>query len=483
MLSAGQGSRKMAQSDKWRADRNHQEELLNFDIADWPPQDDVKRYTLCLEETGHCDVAARLRSRERNLARIELAKSRPDIAHMEVQYSCCIDHSQRVAIESLLQYDDREWVSFTMTGINGIGDLYASATTDELCLYSFFLRLTAVKALNLYSCTSNRGHGLETILKVIPYFDNLKELRIEGWQMDRISVKALVESLQFQHMKSVSLLSIRSCLFIGEGTFHEMISGINKVPHLQKLNVSYCNLGDDDIIPLVNSLRTHPSINMVHLGGNLCRSQDSVSSVADWIKDPTCSLHDLNIRGLWVGFSEEGLVQRFVDLRPIFYALSMNVNLRALTISENYLEDNDARQLSEALLVSPNRKLMFLDVGDNPFQETGATSLIEVVQTVRTLCAIRFENSFMLYSCANLVKLLAEFNRYDRLLVDKAVHIPLPLWPQALSRVQEQQPENTISNDTLSTNLLYRLLQSPTGPYGQLLSLRIATNREDGNMM
>jgi hypothetical protein len=463
------------------AEQYHQEELLQFDVANWPPYDVVKRYKLCLEDTTHYDVTAGLRSKERNLSRIEKAKSRPDIAHMEVQYCCCIDHDQRVAIESLLQYDGREWVSFTMTGINGIEDLYADATAAEQYLYSFFLRLTTVKVLNLYSCISNRGHGLETILKAIPNFDQLKELRIEGWQMDGVSIRALAESLQFQHMKSISLLSLRSCLFLGEGAFNEMITAIHNVPNLEHVNVSYCNLGDNEIISLVNSLRAHPSINTVHLEGNFCGSQLSVSSIADWIKDPACNLHSLNTRGLWIGFSEEGLVQRYVNLMPIFDALSMNLNLRSFTISENYLEDNDVIQLAVALLESPDRKLTSLDVGDNPFQEAGARSLLEVVQTVRTLRFVRFENNFLQYSCADHLKLLAEFNRYDPLLLDNSAHIPMPLWSLALSRIQEQHSVNYFPDDTTrSMNILYRMLQSSTGPFGQQLLLRIAMLGTEG---
>jgi Leucine Rich repeat len=468
----------MAIYDNWHGDdRHYHAEELNFDIAEWPPQADDKRYTLRLEESTEYDVYARLRCIERNLARTENAKKRKDIVHVEVHYSCCIDHFQREAIESLLRYDDRDWISFTMIGINGIGDLYIRPASDEN-LYSLFLSMSKVKVLNLHSCTSSRGHGLEIILKAIPYFDRLKELRLEGWQMDRVSVAALVESLQFQHKKSVSLLSMRSCLFLGEGAFLEITNGLQNIPQLETLSMSYCNLGDNDIIPLVDSMKIHPSIDRVHLGGNFCRSQDSVSSIAEWIKDPSCNLLDLNVRALWIGFSEEGLVQRYVDLEPLFDALSFNTSLRHLTISENYMEDEDIHQLANALLTSPCRALTFLDVGDNPFKEAGATSLLEVARGVRTLRFIRFENRFAQYHCADLLKLLAEFNRYDSLLLDKSVLIPMALWPFALSQVKAQETEDSMQDEKRSSNLLYWLLQSSTGPFGQHLSIRIALHRK-----
>ncbi len=81
-------------------------------------------------------------------------------------------------------------------------------------------------------------------------------------------------------------------------------------------------------------------------------------------------------------------MQRYVDLHPIFDALSKNLTIHALTISDNYMEDKDARQLADALLASPNRKLKFLDVGHTLFQEAGAMSLLEVVRSVSTIRAV-----------------------------------------------------------------------------------------------
>lgn len=472
-----QGQRDISIVQDWNADPTHQDEELNFDIADWPPQADNKPYALHLEDTSQHDIHARIRSRKRNLARMEAASKRKDVVHIGSHFSCYIDQIQCKAIEKLLNYDDREWISFTMVGINGTGDLYSSPSSAEY-LYSFFLSLTKVKVLNLRSCTSCRGHGLEIILKTIPYFDELKELRLEGWQMDRVSVVALVESLKFQHTKSVLLLSMRSCLFLGEETFHEFTSGVCSIPQLETLNLSHCNLGDNEIIPLVDSMKRHPSIRHVHLGGNFCRSQDSVLCIAAWINDSSCNLYDLNVRSLWIGFSEEGLVQRYVNLEPVFDAISKNESLRCLSISANYLEDKDVQQLTLALLASPNKRLHTLDIRDNPFEESGADSLFEIVCGVRSLHAIQFENHFFQYRCTDLLKLHAEFNLYDTLLVDKAVDIPIPLWPRAFSRVQEQETANSKPNINRTTNVLYRLLQSPSGPFGDQLLLKLATHRK-----
>jgi Ran GTPase-activating protein (RanGAP) involved in mRNA processing and transport len=360
-----------------------------------------------------------------------------------------------------------------MIGINGMGDFYSTPATAEN-LYSLFSALRNIQILNLHSSTLNRGHGLEVILKAIPWMDQLKELRLEGWQMDRISVSDLVESIKGQHKQSVTFLSMRSCLFLGEDTFLEWAAGLKDITKLRTLNISYCNLGDNEIIPLVEAIKSHPSIERVHLGGNCCRTQQSVSAIATLIGEQTCKLVDLNLRAMWVGFSEEGLVQRFVNLTPVFDALSENESIQHLTISENYLEDNELRQITKALLAQPKRQLKYLDVGDNPFEESGAKTLIELVRGLPALHDIRFENHFLPYRCSELVKLLSEFNHYDKLFSDKSVEIPLSIWPHAFARLQQQGVETSMPSDQRATNHIFRFLRSTTGPNGHELSLQIA---------
>jgi Ran GTPase-activating protein (RanGAP) involved in mRNA processing and transport len=271
---------------------------------------------------------------------------------------------------------------------------------------------------------------------------------------------------------------MRSCLFLGESAFAEITNGLQYIPQLKTLNLSYCSLGDTDIIPLVRSVRYHSNIECVHLGGNFCHTPKSVDVIADWINDPACKLRDINLRGLWVGFNQGGLLQRFVNLAPVFYALGNNSSIHDLTMSENYLEDNEVRQLVDALLSNlPKRKLQYLDVGDNPFEENGAKALENLVRRVKTLRAIRFENHFMTYQCSELVKLLAEFNHYDKLLVKNPVDVSLSVWPHAFARIQDFVTENNLQSDRTAPNHLFRLLRSSTGPYGHELSLRIAMSR------
>lgn len=476
----------MAIFDAWHADDDHcrhsKPRELHFDVSDWPQPSESECYTLRLEELTHYEIQERVKARTRNMKRIQQAQQRKDIIHLNVHYTCCVDQTQRDAVEKLVQHDDREWCSFTMLGINGVGDLYSSPNAASENLFTLFVALRKFQVLNLHSCTLNRGHGLECILKAVPYNNKLRVLRLEGWQMDRVTVKSLMESLHWQHQQTVSYLSIRSCRFLGEGTFLHVVEGLQHVKRLETLNVSYCKLDDNDIIPLVTVLQNHQKVVNVHLGGNFCRSPESVQAVATWVRHPACKICDLNLRSLWVGFSNEGLLQRLVDLNPIFDAFSENQSIRYLSLSENYLEDAEMVKLTTSLSSRSNNDLRFLDVGDNPFEEKGARLLVDLVQRNGTIQAIRFENHFLQYSCSELVKLLVEFNHYRQTLVDKSVNVSLPLWPRALAKVQrhQQRGEEQCLTDHRAANHLFRLLRSATGPHGHELSLRIAIYNQTG---
>lgn len=463
-------TRKIAIYDVWDADDNPQGKELDIDVADWPPPGEKKLFTLRLEELTHFDIQARIEARERNLLRLVAAKQRADIAHLEVHHTCCADKVHRDALEHLLNFDRREWLSFTIHGINASSDFYTRPVSLEE-LSSLFLALGAVRALNLHSCALNRGHGLEAILKTIPFLPQLRQLRLQGWQMDRVSIDTLIEALHTQKSKAVTLLSLRSCSFLGEDTFSSLVNGFSSIEQLQTLNLSYCGLRDNDIIAVVRSMKVHPCIERLHIGGNTCVTTESVEAIAEWVKQESCKLQDLNLRALWINFSDDGLLQRLVDLALLFESLSVNTSLKKLTFSENYMENEEMKRLATAL--RDNSMLSYLDTGDNPFQEEGAEALLSLVRNCPTIESIRFENHYMMYECAEKIKGLVRFNYVDRRLLRYPLNIPMPLWPFALSKVQEGCGERFYS-DTAGPDVLFRLLQASTGDFGLPLSLRIA---------
>ena len=450
------------------------EEVLDFDISHWPSPVSGSFHTLKLESMINCGREGKSRSRTRNLIRLKKARERKDVVNLSIHYGCCMDNIQLEAIIRLLTFDRREWVSFTMTGINDVGNFYSAKTFSEELKY-LFQEIKHVRILKLHSSTRNRGHGLELLLEKIPSFTTLEELHLEGWQVDRISAAALVKSLGYHADESVHILSMRSCSFVGENSFSTFSRGLKFLKNLNSLDVSYCNLDDNDIIPLIGTIKLHPCVEKLELEKNCCRTQSSADIIADLIKDSNCRIKTLNIANLWVGFSEEGLMQRFVDPKPLFAALQQNSSLYNLNISENYLEDDEIEYLTKMLLCRDNRsRLCSLDVSVNPFNENGAASLLQLVRDLKTLQSIKFENSFMRYRCTQLIQIQAEINYFGSFL-GKTLDIPLSLWPNVFARIQEGTKINQWKDGSkLSTDHIYRFLRERTGSYGKQLSLRIA---------
>lgn len=461
--------------DKWSADDGYsvQGEELDIDVADWPTAQNDTHLTLRLEELTHYEISARVAARERNLKRLSAAKSRPDVAHLEIHYTCCVDNIQRKALEDLFLCDGRSWLSVTVQGINGFGDLYAKPTSLE-SMPSLFLAMKNVKILNLHSCTLNRGHGLDEILRTIPFLQSLKELRLIGWQMDGVSILTLIECLGAQESQLVSLLSLRSCHFLGEETFRKLVEGLGSIDQLKTLNLSYCDLVDHHLVYLMKSLKGCSSLEHLHIGGNECSTTGSVAVLSDLIQHERCMIKDLNLHGLWLGFSEEGLLQRTVDISDLFQAMAKNSSLQRLTLSENYLENGDISLMTKALQQKKSG-IKFLDIADNPFGEEGAKAILQMTRNCPTLESIRFENHFMNYKCTEAIRTYTRFNYVENRLLRPEDPIPLFLWPTILSSVQRRCGDRYCT-DGEASDVLLRLLRSPVGETSLPLNFSLATN-------
>ena len=191
--------RKMVGRDLWYADNGFsiQGKVLSSNVKLWPSPDDEETddLVLRLEDLSHLHGECRIEARTRNLIRLDAAKGRQDVQHLDLPFNCCNDAYLYDALLDLLSHDDRTWQSFTLKEMNNTNDFFAKPISlESLCL--LFRVLKTVKSLNLISCSSaHRGHGLEQILQSISALDGLKELRLEGWQMDRVSTSSLFEHL------------------------------------------------------------------------------------------------------------------------------------------------------------------------------------------------------------------------------------------------------------------------------------------------
>ncbi|CAJ1955331.1 unnamed protein product [Cylindrotheca closterium] len=465
----------MAERDLWYADNGYsiQAEDLSFRLEDWPSPDAKinKVFALRLEDLTQLDDEYRTDARNRNLTRLEAAKTRQYIQSIDIPYTGCNDTLQYDALLDLLSFDDRTWESFTMNGMNNTSDFFAKPISwESLCL--LFGVLKNVKSLNLISYSSaHRGHGLEEILQTIFSFDGLKELRLEGWQMDRVSTSSLFEHIGNSESNSIKLLSLKSCCFIGDETVEKLVEGLPQIEKLQTLNLGFCNLKDADIIQLSQQLQSIPSVQNLHIGGNNCLEQESVNSISEWLSDESCQLQDLNLSSLWIGFGEEGLLQRFVDLIPLFQAVAENRSLHSLALADNHIENIEIKELCYAM--KKRDDLIYLDIAENPFNEIGAEVLRGFVQQATSMEGIRFENTYMQYRCAESIKFLVKWNSLSSRL-GGCKSMPLSLWPLAFARLKSELNDRYDHTD-YSSDATFRLLHTLNGEFGHPLSFRIAT--------
>jgi len=485
--------------DDWKTDdvdKNEKSKVqeLCFDVSEWPvpatattraattttkearaPPAKHVQYCLRLEDCTHVPIGERIRCHERNYKRLEVASTRNDITHLEIPYAAVCPDIVQNKLETLVGQNDREWTSVSLFNIHRMDDLYARPVDGEK-LYLLVSAMKQFKEVHLQGCPASQGHGLDSMLKAIPDFENIKTLRLEGWQMDRVAATGLVEALAWNQHKSITELSLRSCRFQGEETFHQIVEGLSvNAKQLQLLNVSYCDLLDQDIIPFIDVMKTHPNLQQLHLGGNTSKSQDTVASIAEWIQDPHCKLSNLNFRALWISFSEDGLLQRWVSLIPLYEALKNNTSIKNFTLSESYLEDQDICKLSRALAARPSNSLYHFDVAGNPFQEAGVKSLETMLHTQKSLVSVHFENDiFPPYQCAAGLKFLAQINKVEqKLRLKSSSHTKTQIWPKAFEKIQKTVDDGLVS----SSSVMFHLLRSTVGPHGKELAMQIAAHK------
>jgi len=290
--------------------------------------------------------------------------------------------------------------------------------------------------------------------------------------MDRVSTSSLFENIGNSESNSIETLSLKSCCFIGDETVEKLVEGLPQIEKLHTLNLGFCNLQDADIIQLSQQLQSMPSVQNLHIGGNNCLEQESVNSISQWLSDESCQLQDLNVSSLWIGFSEEGLLQRFVDLIPLFRGVAENRSLQSLTLADNHIENIEIKELCYAM--KKREDLIYLDIAENPFNEIGAEALRDFVQQATSMKGIRFENKYLQYRNTETIKFLVQWNSLSSRLGEGCKSMPLSLWPLAFARFKSDL-NNRYDQTDYSADAIFRLLHTLNGEFGHPLSFRIAT--------
>ena len=465
-----------------------------MDVGEWatltisPHRYRNQEWMLRLEEWTHHNHAARKDAQSRNLQRIHLLSNAaagggisqaPKVHHLHLHFSVCQDPLQRQSLIDLVKSNE-PWKSITIIGMHGMMDWYSRPiSTDEL--EPLFKAFQKVQCLHLYSCPWFRGHGLDILCKVLPEYTYLQELRLQGWQWDRVAMDAWKFSLSnTPTINQVRHLSLQSCTFQGDGVVEDMIKCIStQFPEIRTLNMSCCGLSDESLVLLVRRFqaRIPSTLQNLHLGGNKCIDSTSVDAISEWLNHENCSLIDLNLNALWAAYSEDhGLLQRTVDLLQLYDRLVTNTSLKRLSMAGNILDNADLAQLLSSLKIR-SIPLSDLDVGDNPFSsEEVARSLLEYISLHPTLNSLRFENPYLSYQTGPLIHFRIRFHWYLNRIHSAPSEPPLALWPNILCLVANQNNHDTRgwTNPTTPQDLVYSFLQSTSGQHGHTLLYRVA---------
>lgn len=140
--------------------------------------------------------------------------------------------------DDLLSCNQRTWYHLLCIHQESCRLLYKATSTTWRFQNLFVVALRhPVHSLNLNSSPWFRGDGLDSrvlVLKIIiPHFDILQQLILQRWQMTvsslgRVLVDALVEAFtacaHAQNSNKLTLLSLRSCVFLGDTNFPDHLS-------------------------------------------------------------------------------------------------------------------------------------------------------------------------------------------------------------------------------------------------------------------
>lgn len=459
----------MTRFDDWdsspSSDTNKKKEIvvsLDDDVARWPEPKEGIQTKLVLRERplfGEFEQAE-LRAKHERL--LQAAKERKDMTHVDIHFSS-LDEVTLYKLIELLRHDDRVWESFTLNGINEMQLFPTTAPAVKVEeLGPLLVAMRNLKKLTLASCNLSRDHSLlETLLKMLPILTDLHELKLHGWQIDRVCTNAMIRTLTGAEAKHLSALSLNSCEFVGgEAVFQKFVGAVKNLANIESLNLSYCGLDDAQVARLAKAYQETGLLRRLHLGGNECMTEESVQALSEWIKSTT-TLEDLNLRALWIGFAE-GIVQRIVDLSSLYDALGENTTIRRLTLSENFVGSSDVQQLKQAF--HNNSNLEFLDISHNPLGAVGANYALAIVNEHR-LKDLRFQNHFCRYPSADQIELQLEKNTLDDQL--SSLKKKPALAPFILERIQKRTSRGDISkmesSPSLVPDLLFHVLTAPIG--------------------
>jgi Ran GTPase-activating protein (RanGAP) involved in mRNA processing and transport len=395
-----------------------------------------------------------------------LREAAEDISVNEL-YFWQIEFTQRVVDElwKLLAGDYRIWNSIKLLSCTGHVDAAVSTIFHYECVQSLVL-----------SGAQTSQAALQAVDRGLARNESVKTIRLLG-------VHLAEEGTSFEGLtQNQSLLELdltRSHL--AKGAVEALTASLPDNRGLETIKLEQCNLDDDDMTAIVDSLYDHPSVRHLDFSQNSAHSR-ALEAIADLLASEESMLTSLNLSSQLLGENEE---LNLSSLSKAVAALKTNTSLTQLDISGNKYSDAavealvaclSANSTLETLEVNDShiseygirifaknlpgfKSLKVLNIGGNDFGEEVAECLVRGLKYNRTLKSLGLIEEC---SKSHIIEHFLDLNMAGRRAMQN--DIPLAVWPLLLARASVMEMP-VLDDEALRSgrneSVLYSLLRGP----------------------
>ena len=264
---------------------------------------------------------------------------------------------------------------------------------------------------------------LGRVLQTPPLSASLNELRLTE-VMTPSSMSFLANGLEGN--TTLATLDITGSIFANKTvTTTNLATGLKRNSGLRTLNISRCDLEDENVAELVRSLVQHTNLVWLDLSNNLC-GIESCKALAALLRNDNCGKSQLS--GLTLtscGVDDIGATELIESLRA-------NTSLMTLHLSENKISDCGISDFANILQELKTLKTLWLT--ENEFGDQGAEQLLTAMKKNAEMEQLAIDRHLQYFDEIQFYTTLNKAGR--RLLGTKPNSVPLSLWSLVLDRCQ-----------------------------------------------
>ena len=200
------------------------------------------------------------------------------------------DTMKKLWIGDTTLYDDDP----TITG----GTFNSRVGSDYSRLGASIGENTHLSRLVVDLCDDHRGHEITLDVTDVMFFDGLKrnssihELILDCRQQSIGGViYEILKAYQANNNLTALVIANANPSLDNEGE-HVITATLRRCTHLKRIGLYHCNINDEQLLPMVETVRGHASLDYLHLWGNRIR-RAGCEAVATLLEDHTSNLHTL----------------------------------------------------------------------------------------------------------------------------------------------------------------------------------------------